>query len=227
MKKDTMRGTCPACFRAHDVDDSVLHKHGWSEVGRRTVGSHGNAWHVGACFGVGRKPFEVSPEGTWAFLTEVIFPAALAGGAIVNRLRARPTLTIKYEWDTGARDSRYRAVYEPRTIELTAGETRKVSTGVNTWNVRTFEYEYEWTLRLHNAEAEWESVKAEGARLYGAAAAWKAGTLAAKPVKTTTIHLLGRAGRAMCAGWRSSGYRATTEDPAAVTCSRCRKYAGG
>jgi len=98
MKKDTMRGTCPACFRAHDVDDSVLHKHGWSEVGRRTVGSHGNAWHVGACFGVGRKPFEVSPEGTWAFLTEVIFPAALAGGAIVNRLRARPTLTIKYEW---------------------------------------------------------------------------------------------------------------------------------
>jgi hypothetical protein len=226
-KTTTMRGTCPACFHKHDSNNGLVHRHGWSEQGGRRVGEYGRAWHTGACFGAGRKPFEASPEGTWAFLAEVVYPAALADGADVAHLLTRPVLTVSYTFDTGVRDTgvRYwRTAKETRSVLLAPGATVKVSTGTNAWDVRTLTYEHEWNALLHNAEASWKAVKEEGSRLYSAAVGWKAAVLAAKPAKLATVHLAGRHGLALCTGWRTRGYRKVTTDPEAVTCVRCRKH---
>lgn len=68
-KPTTIYGTCPACFRAFVVLNGKIRKHGWTEQGGRQVGSYGNAWHTGECFGVGYEPFELSTEGTVAFVS--------------------------------------------------------------------------------------------------------------------------------------------------------------
>lgn len=93
MAKTTTKGTCPACFRAIALSaDGKIARHGWSESGGRRAGEYGRAWHVGACFGVGWAPFEVSPAGTVAFLDEVLFPYALGRVTRLEVLATNPDL---------------------------------------------------------------------------------------------------------------------------------------
>lgn len=68
-------GTCPACFANVKLNssDKIL-RHGWTEMGGRQKGSYGQAWHSGACFGVGFKPYELSKEGTEKFREKKVLP---------------------------------------------------------------------------------------------------------------------------------------------------------
>jgi hypothetical protein len=123
--KKTVKGTCGACFRkmALDANGRVL-RHGWREVGGRRVGSYGNVYHSGPCFGVARLPFEVSPDCTIAFVAEVLLPMALATGTRIDALAANPP--IKY---TGCvtvgygREEREWGAFEVR-VQHGEGETR-------------------------------------------------------------------------------------------------------
>lgn len=68
-------GTCPACFANVKLNssDKIL-RHGWTEMGGRQKGNYGQAWHSGACFGVGFKPYELSKEGTEKFREKKVLP---------------------------------------------------------------------------------------------------------------------------------------------------------
>lgn len=70
-KQETLYGTCSWCFGDFAATDrGISVRHGWSEEGgTRTVGEYGNVFHSGSCGGVDFPPFELSPEGTYAFLT--------------------------------------------------------------------------------------------------------------------------------------------------------------
>jgi len=107
----TSKGTCGACFRPVSLNkEGLLVRHGWSEAGgQRQVGTYGNVYHDGACFGVGWKPYEVSSDCTKAFLAEVLFPMGLSTQGDLERLatfpdhifsgKTRLTRQTTNEWD--------------------------------------------------------------------------------------------------------------------------------
>lgn len=84
-----MLGTCGACLDRFAVGpDGRVMRHGWREVGGvRRVGETENVWHAGACFGVGREPYETSVDCTLAFLEKVLRPTRLR----LERAVASPT----------------------------------------------------------------------------------------------------------------------------------------
>ena len=226
----TMRGLCPACFREMDVDDGVLHKHGWTEGGGRKVGEYGLAWHTGSCFGVGWAPFEVSPDGTWAYLKERLFPYALDVETTLGHLRGRPTLTVPYDFDTGeSLGWGHGTRKESRRVTLKPGETKKVETSCRNGysRTRTFDYEKELEKMITAYARELRAAKADGEATYTAADTWKPAKLKEKKANGATVHYKRDGARAVFCSSRSH-YLTTSSDAAEVlaspyACSRCRK----
>lgn len=223
----TYRGTCPACFREMDVKNGLMRKHGWTETGGRRTGEYGNAWHTGECFGVGWAPFEVSPDGTWALLSDRLFPYALDVEKRLARYQTRPVLRVEYDFDTGENNGWGRRMrVEKRNAKLSPGENLTVETGLPGSNgycrTRDFNYERELERRVRSHERELRAVKEDGAKTYGAADGWVAKSLRVKEVKGPTVHFKREGGRTPCCGSRSR-FVETSSDRADTTCTRCLK----
>lgn len=95
MTGTTTKGTCPACFRLMALSRGKLSRHGWREQGGRRVGEYERAWHVGACFGVGWDPFEISPDGTVAYVKKVLVPTRTGIENRLEHLATRPPITLR------------------------------------------------------------------------------------------------------------------------------------
>jgi hypothetical protein len=83
-------GTCPVCFRNIKLKGDTMMRHGWNVQGQRSQGMYGMTWHTGPCFGVGFKPFEVSPNGTKAYLSSVLEPMLKTRIKRTQALKKRP-----------------------------------------------------------------------------------------------------------------------------------------
>lgn len=220
------RGTCPACMddfqcATHENGKIVLGKHGWKEVGGRQVGVYGQATHVDKCFGVDWAPFEHSPDGTWAFLREVVYPGCLMLAARIDRLSKRPPLnyTVKVEVD---------GKLVEKIIKLTP-ESAEGAKLVRLWRkserVEVSVYDLELESRAESAQARFNYNCRIGATLYAAAIDWVARELREGSGPAPTIHRAlekpSRRTRVWC-GSVSRDLHETTVD-AAVTCVRCKK----
>jgi hypothetical protein len=208
-------------FQLHgSADAPVLGKHGWQEQGGRQVGVYGRAWHTGECFGVGWAPFELSPAGTWAFLTEVIFPATLRAHGWLETLRTgTPTLTVEVYRKSvattlvltptspdGMVETRYYAASPDGRATLTIGTA----------------YEAERQRQIGRTEMEVSRLMETGASLAKAATEWKLADLKDGSPKGPTVHFKNEGARVPYCGSRSYGL-VTTTDASKVTCSRCQK----
>jgi hypothetical protein len=59
-------GTCPVCFRNVKLERGKIFFHGYKRPGY--------GWLVGGCFGSGKLPFELSPEGSKEFVSQMLEP---------------------------------------------------------------------------------------------------------------------------------------------------------
>lgn len=200
----TITGTCPACFRATALDGEKITRHGWTEHGGRRVGEYGRAWHTGACFGVGYRPFEVSVEGTVAFLMKVAEPDALAAGREVARLETRPRLIFAAP----------RKNETPKLFDRLPGDA---ACSEEVAGVLVHVPAYDALLATRQSEAAaWETgAKKLAADLRKKIAEWAPGHLGLRPTHVT--HYQYRRG-AYCNARLRSG---VTADSSAVTCTRC------
>ena len=196
-------GTCPCCFRGLRVTKGKLTRHGWQEAGGRRIGEYGNAWHVGSCFGVGYLPFEVSPEGTKAYIAKVLLPARDSYEETLKRLATRPPLTVETRYDPTAR---FRQEFDPDpgTLENTRWHGQRPSRkrrlsllpldngpakvpsydGERAYTVDVtddhhpcYTYEKELASRVGEAQGSLDAVEREIAHCEHAVANWKAGKL--------------------------------------------------
>jgi hypothetical protein len=87
-------GTCPVCFRNIKLKGERIMRHGWNVQGQRSQGMYGMTWHTGPCFGAGLKPFEVSSDGTKAYLSKVLEPILKTRIKRLQDLKKRPA-TLK------------------------------------------------------------------------------------------------------------------------------------
>lgn len=104
-------GTCPVCFGQFKLSGNALVNHGYQRPPTYGIGrSYGS--HIGGCFGVGRKPYELSPEGCQEYLDKQLKPLlgniqgelrALKSGKVTELRtdnRRRPTMTTADpDWD--------------------------------------------------------------------------------------------------------------------------------
>lgn len=74
-------GTCPVCFESVAVRSGDMVLHGYRRPGSGSVS--------GRCFGLGYPPFEVSPEGTIAYLKEI----EREKKAVAEKIRSIPQAT--------------------------------------------------------------------------------------------------------------------------------------
>lgn len=213
-----LRGTCPACFGEFQLHDdagkTIVGRHGWQEIGGRQVGVYDRVTHDGSCFGADWAPFELSPEGTWAFLREVVFPRALREQAWLDKLQtSTPPLPVT-EWSDEKREQ-VQVILTP-TNEKGKRILYGSSLGPTTAYERAHKNETERTTRLLGA------IKDDGTRLYDAAANWKLCPLKDGTPKGPTVHFKNEGARLPYCGSRSYGLHTTTSENA-VTCSRCLK----
>lgn len=76
-------GICPCCFRVQKLDDNGgLVLHGYQRPG--------DGYVHGSCYGVGRKPLEVSAEGTEAYLNKVLVPCAKSAAEALAEFKVSP-----------------------------------------------------------------------------------------------------------------------------------------
>lgn len=211
MKNDTKRGTCSVCFGEFDSTEISIGRHGWKEFGGRQVGVYGQAHHSGECFGLGYKPFELSSEGTVAYLETRLVPYLASVERELAHLASRPTLLVKkaQTWEE-------RQAKKPtELVELTAEEPK---------------YNDVLARKVSDAEQEKKHITITIEKFRQIIADWKLGTLADKTAKVETVHMqiIDRHNRkvATCATRRMFGQPQnlkTTTDKASVTCSRCLK----
>jgi len=64
-------GTCGVCMANVKLSGQRIMRHGWNVQGTRSIGTYGNTWHTGPCFGAGYLPFELSPKACQDFLPQV------------------------------------------------------------------------------------------------------------------------------------------------------------
>ena len=212
-------GTCPACFRSMAVEGGKIVRHGWTEQGQRRVGQYGNAWHTGQCFGAGWSPFEVSPAGTVAYVTQAVWPEALAAANEIARLAGMPRLVVSIDlprkWD-GRRYVKRAPMLADRLPGDEAGRLDSGDAEVGT--VRVPAYAHVHAQQLAAATAWSTSVCKLGADLDAKIAAWRPSQLTA--ARGPVVHLA--AARGTHCDRRNFGALATA-DRAHVTCSRCLK----
>lgn len=81
-------GICPACFRVQKLDDNGgLVLHGYQRPG--------DGYIHGSCYGVGRKPLEVSVEGTEAYLNKVLVPCAKSAAEALAEFKVSPPTSFR------------------------------------------------------------------------------------------------------------------------------------
>ncbi len=228
-KKTTLEGTCPACFRTMALvepaynGDLRIGRHGWQESGGRQVGVYGQAWHQGACFGVGHKPFEVSPEGTIAFLEQVVFPSTLNAENRVAHLAGKPPIYLEH-YAYGRAGGWGRTEKYPYTVRYQRGDvyTREVYTGDLLSG-----YETVWEREFSAAGHALSNAMREGRELCARVAGWKLGKLSERKVKGPVVHYLETGARKpACVRLRYPAGMRTTNEREHVTCVRCRKAIG-
>lgn len=221
MTKATMlekRGTCPACmgeFQLYGTEvKPVVGKHGWREVGGRRVGVYGLAEHVGECFGVDWAPFELSPEGTWAFLNQVVYPRCLAHLSYLERLAARCDVFVTDKVD--GKDTRVAL-----TPTNEAGSKRVEVYRLGRYVSET-RYEKVRESKIAETEGAYRQDFSVGQNLCRLALAWKLQDLKDGSPQGPTVHFKNEGARVPYCGSRSYGL-STTEVETDVTCSRCMK----
>ena len=224
-KTTTLQGTCPACFgtfalvESRTTGDLRLARHGWSEMGGRQVGSYGHAWHVGACFGVGHKPFEVSPEGTIAFVSEVVFPSALNAQRARDHYATRPAIVRDY---SASYLDGYRYEDAPYQVRFQPGDERSHDRRTSYPS-----YEQVWSATMKQAEAVLENINTTGTTLCDRIRTWAAAEVTDRPVKGPVVHYIAEGARKpACVRLRYPAGMRTTNDKAKTTCTRCRKALG-
>jgi len=208
------KGTCPACmgeFHLYDKSGKiVVGRHGWTEVGGRQVGHYGLASHVGECFGVGWAPFEISPEGTWAYLSQMVFPTCLGAIEFSERLKTFPSLFIERRKE-GTRETEFVEV----TPENAEGCKR---TGYSKKTV----YEVAHANKVAENDIVFRQAFRVGSELTALALAWEPRDVKDAPPEGPTVHFKKEGARLPFCGARSHGL-STTHDESKVTCSRCQK----
>lgn len=244
--KTAQKGTCPACFRSMTVEHDQMHKHGWREQGGRQVGSYHNAWHVGACFGVGYAPFELSPEGTKEYLKQRLRPYLASMQAELERLGTRPPLRTERRLTRAEREVLIQAKHAARKEAQATGqhyEHQPVpwSEDVTIQNGEVLKDEYGTTYRTYDqvlageiqqVEQTIEAIRHDIASCEKAVAEW---TLKPLIVVTTgpVVHL--KKTRALNDGrvriWPACTWRVgsvarykMTEFAGDVTCAKCLKH---
>lgn len=212
------RGTCPACMGEYQLfgkdGGTVVGKHGWREVGGRQVGQYGLATHVGECFGVGFPPFEISPEGTWAYLLQLVYPHCLGQIAYLTRLEAR--CSVRVEEKDGERTK-----FVELTAENEAG-AKRVTLYRRTGTVHTTRYEQVRAAKVEETEADLRRSFDVGVGLTRIALAWAPADLKDGVPQGPTVHYQNTGARVPHCGSRSYGLVTTTVETD-VTCSRCVK----
>lgn len=171
LAKEAAKRTCPCCFRAMALTaDGRVVRHGWRESGGRRVGSYGNVWHVGQCFGSGYEPYEVSCQGTKDYHAALLKVEAQMVEALAT-LEARPAKlhgSYKKGWGRNAETVKF-------TLVDDGGDPENL-----TWKDRPDSYSnpagsYAWNLkqRLDQAKAELKMLRADLATLAKAVEDWK------------------------------------------------------
>jgi len=209
------RGTCPACmgeFQLYSGDGKVvIGKHGWREIGGRQVGVYGLAEHVGECFGVGWAPFEISAEGTWAFLDRVVYRRCLGHLSYLARLATCPPLL---DSDRGK---------EP--VELTPTNDAGAEV-VRLYRREGFftstRYEQAREGHVRQTEGLYRQDFSVGQNLTRLALAWAPAEFKDGTPPGPTVHFKKEGARLPYCGSRSYGLH-TVADEATVTCLRCTK----
>lgn len=238
------KGTCGACFRAMRLTkDGLVVRHGWSEFGgTRRVGEYGNVAHSGPCFGVGWAPYEVSPECTRAFLTQVLFPMGLNANAYLQRLGTRPE--FKYDGKTFlANEAHVRGIprdggwdsYGRWQVLLRDGDPAsclmKWSTYTNDLyrdtSARIPSYDDHLGNLVRQAEASWNSIARDSLYCDQMIREWKPAEVKEVEKKVALVHTPSpkRRWTPMCR-WslgRSVNFQ-LTDDPTKVTCPKCQGY---
>lgn len=196
-------GTCPACFRTFDIVEGKLRKHGWQEQGGREVGVYNKAWHSGECFGVAYEPFEISDEGTWAYLHQVVFPGALSAQVHMDLIATCPELhTTITEVVYGVKSQYIKAL-----------------------NLGDEGYDAVWNRATTFAKMSYNQWMAHGQDLCGRANAWAKKDLGFRTPANEIVHMANVFGlAALCT---RSAYRNTRDSKTKttflddVTCAKC------
>lgn len=169
------KGTCPACFRPMVVKDDRVVRHGWKESGWRRVGEYGNVYHSTPCFCTNYKPFEVSPEGTRAYLDRVLKPFEASETKYLVDLEARPEMlqaVLKADPVTcipfKPPEGQNRRTWPGKLVKVYRdAEDKDESRLYETW----------LKSRVNAVEAQLKAVRAEIAQKEKAVAEWKPGKL--------------------------------------------------
>jgi hypothetical protein len=150
-------GTCPACFMNTKMIKGRMIRHGWQVGGRRQRGVWGLTWHSGPCFGVGYQPFELSPEGTKAYVREALVPALAQTEDKIGKLKSRPlklTVEIKgkpEEIDESHQDYerhlKTQLNHAEQTMKGLEAEHEDLKARINTWKLQPLPGTPEWRKR--------------------------------------------------------------------------------
>ena len=230
--KTTVKGTCGACFKkfALDANGRVL-RHGWREVGGRRVGSYGNVYHTGNCFGCGRLPFEVSPDCTRDFVAEVLLPMALDTGSRIDALALNPAIKYTGTSDVGWREKQEGwGGFEVR-VHHGEGETRPMRWYNETWfdedcSVRIPSYARLHDVAMGELTDKREAIALDAGHCLRAIEAWAPAAVSTVEKKAPLVHAIGFSHRNFSACARrivshsGAGLR-VTENADGVTCPKC------
>jgi hypothetical protein len=210
--------------------NGLIERHGWLEQGGRRVGEYGNAWHAGACFGVGWRPFEISPEGTRAYVWRVLFMHALATEAELLRLAERPAIILSFahcgylpRTNGWASRERFNAPYAARVVPgdlAWSPEYIRVGSDYVTQS-RLPSYESALQNKVTEAETTRAALRAEATACFARIDSWRLGALRDEQ-RVATVHYMATGARSVHCGSRSHGI-STTDDRMLATCGRCQK----
>ena len=118
-------GTCPACFQNVKLLKGKIMRHGWKVGGHRQRGAYGQTWHSGSCFGHNWAPFEVSSEGTQAFLKTMVLPGLAGLKKQLAFLQGQPpVLVVQARWGGKPQQFARGTPEYPRHLDAAIGETQ-------------------------------------------------------------------------------------------------------
>jgi len=200
-------------------------RHGWQEQGGRQVGVYGQAWHEGECFGVGWLPFEISDEGTRAYIESCLYEHALGLETALWHYAARPAIVIHRIEKVYVSEHRG-YVHAPYDVRVRPGSEEQLSgwdwVGRNHYHkIYVPSYEDALSSAISERRLALDTIRREALDCYARIAAWKWETLRDEK-RVATVHFQRDGARLPFCGTRSHGLH-TTDASAETTCSRCLK----
>lgn len=218
--------------RKHGVAEPTMQisigRHGWQEQGGRQVGVYHQAWHEGACFGVGWLPFEISTEGTLEYLKQRLFPMAMMRENALQHYATRPefieldheTVRERNGFQTIKIECPYATRIKPGDIAVERKYIHLRGTG-GYYIPAVPAYDDLLKSKVERVEAELRMIRIEAGHCYAAITSWARKELRDEE-RVATVHYKVSSARVAYCGSRSFGI-ATTEDETKTTCSRCLK----